>query len=92
MVCVMPPGRPGPWLDECRPTLDTRGAAVAAGPGALRRADPSPGIVKIYPTVSGEPVLALDHLDVAVRDGEFVCLVGPSGLWQEHAAAPPRRP
>jgi NitT/TauT family transport system ATP-binding protein len=37
------------------------------------------GIVKIYPTVSGEPVLALDHLDMAVRNGEFVCLVGPSG-------------
>jgi NitT/TauT family transport system ATP-binding protein len=37
------------------------------------------GIVKIYPTVSGEPVLALDYLDMAVRDGEFVCLVGPSG-------------
>jgi NitT/TauT family transport system ATP-binding protein len=37
------------------------------------------GIVKIYPTVSGEPVLAPDHLDMAVRDGEFVCLVGPSG-------------
>ena len=25
------------------------------------------------------PVLALDHLDMAVDDGEFVCLVGPSG-------------
>ena len=37
------------------------------------------GIVKIYPTVSGEPVLALDQVDLAVRDGEFVCLVGPSG-------------
>jgi NitT/TauT family transport system ATP-binding protein len=37
------------------------------------------GIVKIYPTVSGEPVLALDHVDLAVKDGEFVCLVGPSG-------------
>ena len=35
--------------------------------------------MKIYPTVSGEPVLALDHLDMAVSDGEFVCLVGPSG-------------
>jgi NitT/TauT family transport system ATP-binding protein len=37
------------------------------------------GVVKIYPTVSGEPVLALDQVDLAVRDGEFVCLVGPSG-------------
>jgi NitT/TauT family transport system ATP-binding protein len=37
------------------------------------------GVVKIYPTVSGEAVLALDHVDLAVRDGEFVCLVGPSG-------------
>jgi NitT/TauT family transport system ATP-binding protein len=60
-------------------TLDTRGMAVAAG---LARSDAliqAQGIVKIYPTVSGEPVLALDHLDMAVRDGEFVCLVGPSG-------------
>lgn len=37
------------------------------------------GIVKIYATVSGEPVLALDHLDLVVNEGEFVCLVGPSG-------------
>ena len=53
--------------------------ATAAG---LARSDAlieARGIVKIYPTVSGEPVLALDHLDMAVRDGEFVCLVGPSG-------------
>ncbi len=50
--------------------------------GASARSDAlieARGIVKIYPTVSGEPVLALDHLDMAVRDGEFVCLVGPSG-------------
>ncbi|HET9619194.1 MAG TPA: ABC transporter ATP-binding protein [Pseudolabrys sp.] len=37
------------------------------------------GVVKIYPTVAGEPVLALDHVDLNIRDGEFVCLVGPSG-------------
>jgi NitT/TauT family transport system ATP-binding protein len=37
------------------------------------------GVVKIYPTVAGEPVLALDHVDLRIRDGEFVCLVGPSG-------------
>jgi NitT/TauT family transport system ATP-binding protein len=60
-------------------TLDTRGTTAS---GASVRPDTliqAQGIVKIYPTVSGEPVLALDHLDMAVRDGEFVCLVGPSG-------------
>ena len=58
-------------------TLTARsGPAALARSGALIEAQ---GIVKIYPTVSGEPVLALDHLDMAVRDGEFVCLVGPSG-------------
>ena len=60
-------------------TLDTRGVAVAAGPARSDALIQAQGIVKIYPTVSGEPVLALDHLDMAVRDGEFVCLVGPSG-------------
>ena len=51
-------------------------AGAVARTGALIEAN---GIVKIYSTVSGEPVLALDHLDMAVDDGEFVCLVGPSG-------------
>ncbi len=51
-------------------------AGAVARAGALIEAN---GIVKIYSTVSGEPVLALDHLDMAVDDGEFVCLVGPSG-------------
>jgi NitT/TauT family transport system ATP-binding protein len=62
--------------------VTTVGARGAAPPAALARSGPlieASGIVKIYPTVSGEPVLALDHLDLAVRDGEFVCLVGPSG-------------
>ena len=59
-------------------TMEPRSEATKAPPrgDALIEAR---GIVKIYPTVSGEPVLALDHLDMAVRDGEFVCLVGPSG-------------
>jgi NitT/TauT family transport system ATP-binding protein len=61
-------------------TLTVPGAAAATGTfarsGALIDAK---GIVKIYSTVSGEPVLALDRVDMSVDDGEFVCLVGPSG-------------
>jgi NitT/TauT family transport system ATP-binding protein len=55
--------------------VDARGAASARSDALIE----AQGIVKIYPTVSGEPVLALDRLDLSVRDGEFVCLVGPSG-------------
>jgi NitT/TauT family transport system ATP-binding protein len=54
----------------------TASTGVLARTSALIEAK---GIVKIYPTVSGEPVLALDRVDMAVEDGEFVCLVGPSG-------------
>src|SRR3569623_360866 len=57
-------------------TITARGTSVPPRSDALIEAW---GIVKIYPTVSGEPVLALDRLDLSVRDGEFVCLVGPSG-------------
>src|ERR1051326_6684531 len=61
-------------------TMTVPGNAAVAGAlartGALIEAK---DIVKIYPTVSGEPVLALDQVDMAVADGEFVCLVGPSG-------------
>ena len=61
-------------------TMTLPGRAAAAGTmarsGALIEAK---GIVKIYSTVSGEPVLALDRVDMSVDDGEFVCLVGPSG-------------
>ncbi len=58
---------------------------TAASAGAMQRDArrtaliEATGIVKIYPTVSGEPVLALDQVNLAVADGEFVCLVGPSG-------------
>jgi NitT/TauT family transport system ATP-binding protein len=58
----------------------------AVDPAALTRSSSArsaliavEGVVKIYPTVAGEPVLALDHVDLNIRDGEFVCLVGPSG-------------
>lgn len=32
-----------------------------------------------YRTESGERLLALDHINLQVRPGEFVCIVGPSG-------------
>jgi NitT/TauT family transport system ATP-binding protein len=46
-----------------------------------------PGIPKVglseiclsYCTESGERLLALDHINLQVRTGEFVCVVGPSG-------------
>ena len=36
-------------------------------------------VVKIYSTVAGESVLALDRVSLHINPGEFVCLVGPSG-------------
>jgi NitT/TauT family transport system ATP-binding protein len=32
-----------------------------------------------YKTTSGQRLLALDHIDLKVNSGEFVCIVGPSG-------------
>ena len=47
----------------------------------------SPGTSKVglseiclsYRTQSGERLLALDHINLQVQAGEFVCVVGPSG-------------
>jgi nitrate/nitrite transport system ATP-binding protein len=36
------------------------------------------GVSKIYPTVDG-PYTVLDGIDLKVREGEFVCLIGHSG-------------
>ena len=32
-----------------------------------------------YPSNNGNRLLALDHIDLKVRTGEFLCIVGPSG-------------
>ncbi|MGN6462970.1 MAG: ABC transporter ATP-binding protein [Pseudolabrys sp.] len=37
------------------------------------------GLVKVYSTVSGDPVVALDDMNLSMADGEFVSIVGPSG-------------
>jgi len=37
------------------------------------------GLVKVYSTVSGDAVVALDGMDLSMADGEFVSIVGPSG-------------
>jgi len=64
-------------------TIDLASPAVGAG-----RAAPAPsgaplirahGLVKVYPTIAGDPVVALDGMDLSMADGEFVSIVGPSG-------------
>ena len=35
---------------------------------------------------------AVDALDLDIKDGEFMVLVGPVGLGQDHGAAHARRP
>ena len=51
-------------------TMDKRVEAANAMPRSEALIDAS-GIVKIYPTVSGEPVVALERLDMSVREGEI---------------------
>lgn len=51
-------------------------SAAAATKNALIEAR---GVSKTYRTVSGEPVHALDAVDLTIGEGDFVCVVGPSG-------------
>ncbi len=39
----------------------------------------------------GGGVLAVNNVSLEVADGEFVCLVGPSGMRQDHGAADDQR-
>ena len=47
------------------------------------------GVSIAYAGTGGDIVLAVDRVDLAVRRGELVCVVGPSGLRQDDA--PERR-
>src|ERR1044072_4379401 len=61
-------------------TSATAGIGAIAGPVSLRRPLISvEGVVKVYPTVAGDSVLALDRVNLQIDAGGFVCLVGPSG-------------
>lgn len=48
--------------------------AMPGAPGAIHLAH----LAKHFPSSQG-PIVAIDHLDLAIREGEFVCIVGPSG-------------
>lgn len=59
---------------------ETPGAVSAGATQAARnKLIEVEGVVKIYSTMAGESVLALDHVNLDIKDKEFVCLVGPSG-------------
>src|SRR4051812_8016092 len=61
--------QPGPIaLDQPRPTTSVEFPKVSLNEICLG-----------YRAQSGERLLALDHINLEVRAGEFVCIVGPSG-------------
>jgi NitT/TauT family transport system ATP-binding protein len=67
------PGRAGARRDQL---------AVVHGHHAPALEIPKVGLREIclsYRTQTGERLLALDHINLEVRAGEFVCVVGPSG-------------
>ena len=60
--------------------MRTDGSAAAHAPnGPAQPLIVAQGVSRVYATVSGETVHALDRVDLRIADGEFVCLVGPSG-------------
>lgn len=77
----IPMDPPAPLRVEDPPGKD--GHSVAAG--QLREVQfdvPKVGLADIclsYRTQTGERLLALDHINLRVKAGEFLCIVGPSG-------------
>ena len=57
-------------------------ASVLTSPRSVVPGVPKVGLSEIclsYRTQKGERLLALDHINLQVKAGEFVCIVGPSG-------------
>ncbi len=79
---VVPRSFPVP-VDSRVPARGAKRGPVSIGqlePTSL--AIPKVGLSEIclsYRTQSGERLLALDHINLQVKAGEFVCIVGPSG-------------
>ena len=71
--------------------VEPRTLPRGTNPGPVSVGHPDPGVTtspaKVelseiclsYRTQSGERLLALDHINLEVRAGEFLCIVGPSG-------------
>jgi NitT/TauT family transport system ATP-binding protein len=70
-----------------QPRVPTRGAKLGPVSVGHAAAPSTAAISKVglndiclsYGTQSGERLLALDHINLQVRAGEFLCIVGPSG-------------
>ena len=64
------------WSANWRPK---RGGSPSQVVKAIRRADLS----KIYDTLEGGQVVALEQIDLTVEPGELLTVVGPSGVRQD---------
>jgi spermidine/putrescine transport system ATP-binding protein len=66
--------------DTTQQAASPTATAAAADPTAPAVAVTLQGVTKRFPGgKGGEPVVAVDDLDLAIRDGEFFSLLGPSG-------------
>ena len=64
-------------LAERRPSAPT--PAGATRPGATPSGDPNPDVELVGVTKRFGPVVAVDHMDLAIPSGSFTSLLGPSG-------------
>ena len=72
-------------------------ALLASAPARVAPAPPAEPVIEarslsVLFEAGGTPVHALSDVDLTVRAGEFVSLIGPVGLRQDHPAARHRRP